>query len=965
VKLALYKSSTINTKVGGMQRLSIYLLGSFQVRLDDELVTARFRTEKERALLAFLAIESGRAHSREMLAELLWPERPEGVARTNLRQALLGVRRAISDHQASPPYLLVSDISLQFNLGAQYWLDCEAFETRIQSAAQHPHPGGPLCPACAQRYAGAVDLYRGDFLSESLLRDNQAFQEWVTFRQEGYQRRFLEALSQLSRHYQELGDYDRACSFSRRQVNLDPLDEGAHRQLMRALALSGHRSAALAQYRKLTALLEAELGLEPTPESASLYDQIRSGYRLDPSRPARLARRDNLPVQLTSFIGREEELKWFADCLSNPTCRFLSVTGMPGAGKTRLATQAAAAHAQDFPDGVGFVSLTGIHTREALLARLAQAYDLNLDGPHSQDEQVCRQLRGLKTLILLDGFDDLLAETDLVLRILDRAPGVKLLVTSRRRLDYQSACLLELGGLECSEASQESDPEACNAVRLFRDRAVRSWGGLRLGLEGLEAIRRICRLVEGNPLALELAAAAHRECSLKQILDRLHGDLDVLTTSLKDLPEHQRSMRAAFETSWEGLTLPEQGAYRRISVFDGQFSQKEAGQVAQASPAALASLVNSSLLNREAPDRYRLAHLSRLYAADKLAVHPEDLAQVKTRWREFRAQNKPVRETTGESRAWADVKLENIDLKSIPLPANSGSPGLAEGWCCGREGSLEDANLALLLVSPHEAILDANFQATQLTGYPQSELIAMNTLDLEVGGSRSGFSGAGSPFEVSIRSRDGAEIPVEITALPVAWGQAMLFITLLRDLRPGASPRVWGTQPSLRDPVTRLPNRELFFDRLRHGISLAARQAHMLALLLLEVSLLDEETGETGAQRADLTERADLAMQAIVRRLRSRLRQCDTIARIGESDFAFLIENLPNADDAAIVARKILEELTPPIAVAGDEINLTAGIGVCLYPLDGDDPESLLQHADQAIQEVKHSGESGYRFFRS
>jgi len=156
-------------------RLSIYLLGGFQVNLDNQSIARKFRTDKERALLAYLALEAKRPVNRETLAELLWPDRPEGMSRANLRQALLGVRNAIQDQSAPQPLLLVSDEAIQLNRNASYWLDTDAFRAHLKAANTHNHKSLETCTACTNDLQEAVELYRQNFLSNISLEQNQTF----------------------------------------------------------------------------------------------------------------------------------------------------------------------------------------------------------------------------------------------------------------------------------------------------------------------------------------------------------------------------------------------------------------------------------------------------------------------------------------------------------------------------------------------------------------------------------------------------------------------------------------------------------------------------------------------------------------------------------------------------------------------------------------------------------------------
>jgi DNA-binding SARP family transcriptional activator len=255
-------------------RLVLSFLGPFQVTLDEQ--AAAFATDRARALLAYLAVEADRPHRRETLAGLLWPDQPEAGARRNLSQSLVRLRRAIDDYHASPPFLVITGKTVQFNADTAE-LDVACFETLVADSAAHAHADVSECPACLERLEGAVRLYRGEFLNGLFLAGSQLFEEWALLKREQLHRWALDALNTLTAYYEEQGVYDRAQRYASRQLALEPWREEAHRQLMRALALGGERGAALAQYETCRRLLADELGVEPSPETTALYQRIRSG----------------------------------------------------------------------------------------------------------------------------------------------------------------------------------------------------------------------------------------------------------------------------------------------------------------------------------------------------------------------------------------------------------------------------------------------------------------------------------------------------------------------------------------------------------------------------------------------------------------------------------------------------------------------------------------------------------------
>ena len=350
-----------------MARLSVRLLGPLQVILDGELITG-FESDKVRALLAYLMVETERPHRREKLAGLLWPDWPERSARTNLRRALASLRRGIGDHQATPPFLHISRQTIQFNSASDAWIDVTAFTNLLEAKGTSQQT--------IRQLEQAIELYRGDFLEGFSISDSPVFEEWTLLNRERLHRLVMEALHRLADCHERRGEYERGLQHAWRQVELDPWREKAHRQLMRLLALSGQRGAALAQYETCHRLLAEELGVKPAAETTRLYEQIRDGELKalvsTPARPPGLAAEpppflEGEPVEIERpvFVARERELAQldrFLDTALAGQGRVVFVTGEAGSGKTAL-VQEFARRAQDaHPDLVVASGNCNAHT---------------------------------------------------------------------------------------------------------------------------------------------------------------------------------------------------------------------------------------------------------------------------------------------------------------------------------------------------------------------------------------------------------------------------------------------------------------------------------------------------------------------------------------------------------------------------------------------------------------------------
>jgi predicted ATPase/DNA-binding CsgD family transcriptional regulator len=329
----------------------------------------------------------------------------------------------------------------------------------------------------------------------------------------------------------------------------------------------------------------------------------------------------NLPSPSTPFIGREGELFEITGLLSDPACRLLTLTGPGGIGKTRLALEAAFKIVNAFPNVVFFVPLQPLTSPDFIVTAIADALRFSFYGGGDLKSQLLDFLREKHLLLLLDNFEHLMDGVDLLPEILEAAPGVKLLVTSRERLRLREEWVFDVRGLSFPEIGHSAELESYSAAELFVQSARRV--GYTPVDKDAASIVQICQMIEGIPLAIELAAAWVRAMPCAEIAREIEGSLDILATSTRNVPEKHRSMRAAFEHSWKLLTEHEQSVFRKLSVFRGGFTRAAAEQVAGASLPKLASLVDKSLVKVDANGRYDLQELLRQYAEEQLDQSPE------------------------------------------------------------------------------------------------------------------------------------------------------------------------------------------------------------------------------------------------------------------------------------------------------------------------------------------------------
>lgn len=599
--------------------LVISVLGPFQASYAGRPLT--FASSAARALLVYLAIESGQAHSRERLAALLWPDQPQTAAYANLRQALARLRKALPEPAAQ--LLLVSPQALQLPPDRAR-VDLAHFDELLIRCASHAHADPISCPACRERQSQAAALYRGELLHGLGLDLSHPFGEWLLVRREALHQRALGLFHSLAESYEASGDYPTMRAYAARQIELEPWHEQAYRQLMRALALAGDRDSALAQFQRCRQILASELGLAPDAETRALAERIRAG-QLTPATRSAAAPRHNLPAALTPFIGRESELAALAALCGQPGARLITLVGMGGVGKTSLALELARASLGTFADGVFFVPLAPLADPATIAPAIAQALELSMQAGDVATA-LLRFLRDKHVLLILDNLEHLLAEpgraAELVIGLLEAAPHVQIIATSRERLNLRAEQLVAVEGLAYDSAAASGDAAELPSVQVFAQSARRVRLGFQLDAASLPEVQRICQLVQGVPLALELAAAWAELLPLDQIAGEIVRSASFLAAKWHDAPERQRSMRAVFGWSWRLLSANERQLFRRLAVFRGGFTRASAETVVGASLAGLIGLVQKSLLRpteREgAGTRYELHELLRQLAEEQL-----------------------------------------------------------------------------------------------------------------------------------------------------------------------------------------------------------------------------------------------------------------------------------------------------------------------------------------------------------
>ena len=629
-----------------MARLSLFLLGGFEARLE-EIPISGIKTDKARALLAYLAVEQARPHRRQALAGLFWPGYLESSARASLRHALANLRQVLSDEGADPPFLLIEGETIQLNRAADVWVDVREFEQGIggkgsgisdlQSSIRNQQ-------STIDNLQSAISLYRGAFLEGFSLHDCPEFDTWSSVVREELQRQALTALSQIAEGYEQQGKLEEASQYARRQLELEPWQEEAHRQLMRLLAMRGQRAAALAQYETCRRGLMEGLSVEPSPETTRLYNEIRAGLFGKAETIPQEERRPqeslfstanqpkhNLPVQLTRFIGREKEVNEVQSLLE--AHRLVTLTGSGGVGKTRLSVQVGEQVVGRFADGVWFVELAPLSSPEQVPSTVARALGVREDASHPVMDMLIFILQRRHILLVLDNCEHLLqACGNLAEALLRLCTSLTMMVTSRELLGVADEAIYRVPSLSYPETPQAAAVEGLmgySAVGLLVDRVQLLLPGYQVTGQNAVALARICQQLNGIPLALELAAARFGVLTAEQVADRLEDAFRLLTGGRRTaLPRHQ-TLRATMDWSYSLLEAKERLLLHRLPAFAGGFTLEAAEAVCAGEGLEkcevldlLTALVNKSLVvaNRQQGEetRYQLLETVRQYARQKL-----------------------------------------------------------------------------------------------------------------------------------------------------------------------------------------------------------------------------------------------------------------------------------------------------------------------------------------------------------
>ena len=591
--------------------LQISTLGGVQIRLEGTPVDA-LRSRKVVALLVYLAYHR-RPVPREVLAALLWGESSQERAQTNLRVALHDLRRHLD------PFIWVGRSAVAINEEAVVRLDARALLAELSSGADE-----------IGHLRQALDAYKGEFLSGFFLRGAPGFDDWAATQREHILQRVLDAYRLVAHHDQRRQDYDSGIALARRWLVLDPLAEDARRLLMQMLAASGRQAEAFAEVQTARRVFDEELGVPLDPATEELAIQIAGGQWSPPPATETIYPAARLPADQTPFFGRELELAALGERLSDNNTRLVTLVGPGGIGKTRLALAAARkqAEAGRFTHGVLFLSLADLEAASQMPRAIADGLGLDPAAGGDVQDQVTNFLRGRRVMLVLDNLEQVEDAADYLSQLLRATPLLTLLATSRERLWLHAEHVVRLEGLS-NGRDDESTGINHPAGQLFVAAAQRSRHDFAVTAENRPIIAGLCQLVEGMPLALELAAGRVDEATAAEILAEITECYEILETAIRDLPARHRSIEAVFNSTWQWLDKRERELLAAFSVFRGGGDEEAVHLVTGAQMADLSVLVNKSLLHfDEAAARYSIHELLRQFAQTKLEVEPQAARQV-------------------------------------------------------------------------------------------------------------------------------------------------------------------------------------------------------------------------------------------------------------------------------------------------------------------------------------------------
>lgn len=607
--------------------LRVFTLGRLQLERDGQRLDD-FVSQKAPALLVYL-LRHPREHHRTVLADLFWSDTSSDQALKNLRTVLANLQKSVGE------YLDVTRDTLAL-VHDGLWADCTEFEQayqHIQAQATQAHSPRRLLQAVDE----ALTLYAGDFLLGLKVGNAPELDTWLTIEREQLRQCAVQLLTYALNISLQQNLLSASLRYAERLLLLDPFSEQAVRGLLHSYALNGQRNAALQRYEAFAKLLWRELRVEPEPATCDLVQAIRTN-RLAPTTYHQ--RVQHLPHPAGRYIGNESLIDQLNRTLDTPQHRLVTLLGIGGMGKTRLAQHIAHLRLPDYQDGIVFVSLASVTDAEGILQAILQALGQpNVDAKRGLLDSLISELHRQHLLLILDNFEHVIEHRGLLTQILQRVPYVQILVTSRTQLDLIGEHVVMMHTTPSTEKPLGWD------LLVYQVQQVRPDLDINAHHAGLA---RICQLVEGLPLALVIAGAWVQFLSPSIIAQHITESLQFLTLERHDLPERHRGITALLHSTWIVLSPREQRFLQALTVFNGDFDAQLAHVVAGTTPQDLARLVAQSLLQTHTLGRYQQHELLRRFVREQAPPTPDMWQAYAQYWRDWvsklQASNLPQHE---------------------------------------------------------------------------------------------------------------------------------------------------------------------------------------------------------------------------------------------------------------------------------------------------------------------------------
>jgi non-specific serine/threonine protein kinase len=596
-----------------MGMLEVRLLGMFEVKHKKKQISISSRPAQ--SLFAYLVITAGTPHRREKLAGMLWPDSLEETARDNLRHALWRVRKAL-ESASSTRVLNADDLSIKFEASSDYWLDAAALEKISENAS-------------ADELIAVLSEYQGELLPGF-------YDEWVMLEREHLQSIFEHHMARLMSLLQDEKRWLDILDWGERWIKLGQKPEPAYRALMSAHAAKGDMSKVAATYERCVKTLR-EFGMGPSDQTQALYEGLKAGKKQGEIEPAVVVaekrknpRKTNLPVPITSFVGREKEIEEVVKMVGKN--HLVTLAGSGGVGKTRLAIQSSNKLLDKFKDGVWWIDLVGLSDPALVPQAVAKVVGVHEVLNQPLIETLVEELQTKQELLVLDNCEHLiLACAQLADRLLSGTKFLKILATSREALDILGETVWLVPSLSLPGARDSITVKKLSkseSVHLFMERATVMQPQFTLTDQNANAVVQICRRLSGMPLAIELAAARVKMMTVDEIASRLDDRFSLLTSGNRSALPRQQTLRATIDWSHDLLSEAERVLFRRLAVFAGGFTLHAAESICSHDELKrsevldlLGRLVDKSLVvvdSTRGQTRYRFLETIREYGFEKL-----------------------------------------------------------------------------------------------------------------------------------------------------------------------------------------------------------------------------------------------------------------------------------------------------------------------------------------------------------